>query len=108
MENNIICSSPVEDWVQDYIHILNRRITTEKTDRKQFAITKIKPLEPDQSRSIETTETFQLDGLSKVEKKKVELLVTSVSFEIHDGYKSINNYFCLKKEQAKYFCIKQP
>jgi len=56
VKNNTICSSPVQDWVQDSIQRLNKRKTTEKTDQIDFD----------------------------------------------------NTYFCLKKEQAEYFCIKQP
>ncbi|XP_067220020.1 uncharacterized protein [Chanodichthys erythropterus] len=37
-ENNTICSSPTEEWVQDYIQNLNRRKTHEQTDKREFAI----------------------------------------------------------------------
>ncbi|XP_067308566.1 uncharacterized protein [Pseudorasbora parva] len=56
VENNTICSSPEEHWVQDYMQSLNKRKATEKTVKKEFD----------------------------------------------------NNYFCLLKEQVKYFCVKQP
>uniref|UniRef100_A0A8C1EVF0 Chemokine interleukin-8-like domain-containing protein n=1 Tax=Cyprinus carpio carpio TaxID=630221 RepID=A0A8C1EVF0_CYPCA len=62
--NKKICSSPVEDWVQDYIQNLNRRRKT-IDERDKNAMIRIKD-------------------------------------------SNTNNYFCLKKEQSKYFCVKQP
>ncbi|XP_048019222.1 C-C motif chemokine 3-like [Megalobrama amblycephala] len=38
VENNTICSSPTEEWVQDYIQDLSRRKTPEQTDKREFAI----------------------------------------------------------------------
>lgn len=92
--------TPAEDW--DYIQNLNRRKTTEQTDKREF-ITKIKALEQDRVRSTETTDTLQLDVLSEEEKQ-----TKSSSSEINDPYTNNNEYFCLKKEPVQYFCIKQP
>ncbi|XP_051556126.1 uncharacterized protein LOC127442277 isoform X2 [Myxocyprinus asiaticus] len=99
MESKTICSSPKENWVQDYIQNLNRRRkTTETTDNdKEFIITRTKPIEQNPRHSTETTETATAMSLSSM---------------MNDPFHNTNNLFCVKKEPAKYpssyFCIKQP
>ncbi|KAL1280761.1 hypothetical protein QQF64_015361 [Cirrhinus molitorella] len=58
-----ICADSSKTWVKDIMR--NIRVKIEKLAKNQFATTSILPLQMDQRRSAETTETFLLDGPSK-------------------------------------------
>ncbi|KAK9979067.1 hypothetical protein ABG768_012513, partial [Culter alburnus] len=72
VENNTICSSPTEEWVQEYILNLNRRKTT--------------------------TDTLQMDGLSEEEKQTSEI---NDPYTNNNEYfclkKEPVQYFCIKQ-----------
>ncbi|XP_039510555.1 uncharacterized protein LOC120465049 [Pimephales promelas] len=128
MKNIVICSDPESKYAKRAMDILDKKMTTTPTICYYTSTTNTIPAvtttnktpgkktetstNTTASRIVMTIETSRpeteastvqdwvQDSIQRLNKRKTTEKTDQIDFD--------NTYFCLKKEQAEYFCIKQP
>ncbi|KAK7159568.1 hypothetical protein R3I94_005802 [Phoxinus phoxinus] len=103
--SKVICSDPDSKYAKRIMDILDGRTTAKPTMGYTSTTNTIPTVTttnktPGEKTQTSTIEDWVQDYIQSVNKRKT----TEQTYQRD----SANNYFCLKKEQAKHFCIKQP